>query len=62
MTPGATLRPLVKESSEVDTLLKDRKEENQIGGYLDVHLPTCVNAIQECISEHHGCISNVQQI
>ena len=51
-SPGAALRPLVKESSEVDILLKERKEENQIGGYLDVHLPTCVNAIQECISEH----------
>ena len=44
-SPGAALRPLVKESSEVDTLLKDRKEENQIGGYLDVHLPMC-----ECYS------------
>ena len=51
-SPGAALRPLVNESSKVEILLKERKEDNEIGGYLDVHLPTCVNAIQECISEH----------
>ena len=30
-----------------ESLLKERKEDNEIGGYLDVHLPTCVNAIEE---------------
>jgi hypothetical protein len=49
---GGTLRPLVNELSHVESILKQRKEKDEVTGYLDVHLPTCVKAVQDCIGDH----------
>ena len=50
-SPGGFLRPKVAEESEVERTLKQRKEE-EISGYIDLHLPTTVSVIQDCIIEH----------
>ena len=51
-SPGGVLRPKVAEESKIERTLKQRKEEEIRGYYIDVHLPTTVNVIQDCIIEH----------
>ncbi len=51
-SPGMLLRPLVDELSHVETSLKERKETEEVSGYIDVHFATCVDAIQDMIVEH----------
>ena len=33
-------------------LCKAKKEKDDVSGYVDVHLPTCVDAIQDMVIEH----------
>lgn len=50
--PGAVLRPQKHEKSEVEKLLEEKNIDNPVSGYVEVHLPTCVNVIQNCINDH----------
>ena len=52
------LRPLSSEKSHVDQLLLEREEDNDISGYCEIHLPTCVSAIQVCVEEHSNLHPN----
>lgn len=49
---GAVLRPKLHEISQVETTLHGKEHEKPVSGYVDVHLTTCVNAIQDCVIEH----------
>lgn len=51
-SPGGILRPQLYELSHVERALKERTDKDDISGYTEVHLPTCVNALQDCIVEH----------
>lgn len=49
---GILLRPLVHEISQVEKTLNQREDTDEISGYIDVHLPTCVKVIQDQVTEH----------
>lgn len=49
---GAVLRPRTSEVSEVEKMLQNKEDDKEISGYTEVHLPTCVTAIQDCVIEH----------
>ena len=52
-SPGDVLCPLGVTRSEVDDILQKKDPTGEISGYSEVHLATCVKAIQDCIVEHH---------
>jgi hypothetical protein len=51
-SPGAVLRPKSNEKSEVQRILEEKNGEEPVSGYTEVHLPSTVNAVQDCIVEH----------
>ncbi len=50
--PDAVLRPKQDDKSEVEKLLEEKNMDNPVSGYVEVHLATCVNVIQNCVNEH----------
>jgi len=49
---GSKLRPLTFQQSQVEKSLLKKKITGEVSGYVDVHLPTCVKAVQDCVSQH----------
>lgn len=50
--PSCLLRPKEVEKSEVQKVLEDKKDQEQVSGYSEVHLPTVVDVVQDCVIEH----------
>ena len=46
------LRPKTIEKSEVEKKLEKGEKNKHVSGYTEVHLPTAVDAVQDCIIEH----------
>ena len=46
------LRPLRHKLSHVEDTLKEKNDAEEVRGYTDVDLPTCIDAIQDDIIEH----------
>ena len=53
-SPGILLRPFKEELSQVEETLKSKNTNGEVSGYTDVHLPTCVDAVQDILNEHSG--------
>lgn len=53
-SPGAVLRPKFSETSEVERKLKEKKDHEEVSGYIEVHLQTTVDLVQDCTTEHSG--------
>ena len=49
---GAVLRPRLHDTSQVERMLQDKNDSEPVSTYVEVHLTTCIDTIQESVNEH----------